>query len=257
MSDFAIFRMEKVKSISNMSHRSIHNSRKNGFLATDQNEDKSKIKVVIFEDTSLKDVYEKKKTYADFFKDKLKEYDIKKVRKNAVVGMELVMTYSNNKDIPIRDWVKRNVEWVIEHFGKHNLFECRMHEEGLETSNHLHFLISPFYYNAEKEKYVLSANSIVSGPKKLIELQDSYAEAMSDFGLERGLKRVDKEEHKRAMKWWSEQAKNERRLEAYEKKYGTEKDWSIEEVAEFNMTAKPEQKDKTEKPVLNRIKIER
>ncbi|MBR1532473.1 MAG: plasmid recombination protein [Eubacterium sp.] len=257
MSDFAIFRMEKVKSISNMAHRSIHNIRKNGFLATDQNEDKSKIKVVIFEDTPLKDVYEKKQTYAEFFKDKLKEYGIKKVRKNAVVGMELVMTYSNNKEIPLRDWVKKNVEWVIENFGKHNLFECRMHEEGLETSNHLHFLISPFYYNEEKDKYVLSANSIVSGPSKLIELQDSYAEAMSAFGLERGLKRVDKEEHKRAMKWWSEQAKNERRLEAYEKTFGKESDWSIEEAAEFKMLSRPELKDDSKKPVLTRIQVER
>lgn len=271
MKNFAIVRWEKAKSCSEMTHRSLHNGRARGFLATDQNEDRSNIKTVIYNGTPLREVMERKLSYADFFKEQLERYGIKSVRRNACYGFELVLTMSDSSDFDnetLKRWVAKNMKWVCDNFGSHNLFSARLHigkgkddngnpRVGVEETSHLHILLSPFY-KTDDGTTILSANRIISGPAKCIELQDSYCVAMSEFGLSRGLKKVNKDEHKKAKEFWKEEAKKSRELEAYKKMFGEVEDFrELEQRAEFKMVSKPEIKNEPDEIKIERIVLEK
>lgn len=271
MENFAILRWEKAKSCSEMTHRNLHNGRARGFLATDQNEDRSKIKAVTLAGTPMRDCLERKLSYADFFNEQLKKYGIKHVRKNACYGFEIICTMSDSSEFDehkLMEWTKKTMQWVSDTFGSHNLFSARLHigkginkdgelETGIEENSHLHILLSPFYEKA-KDKFVLSANSIIDGPQKCTELQDSYADAMAEFGLSRGLKKVTKDEHKKAKDFWKEEAKKSRELEAYKKMFGeVEQFRELEDRAEFKMTSKPELENEVEGVKIQRIQLEK
>lgn len=267
MDNFAIVRWEKAKSCSEMTHRALHNGRARGFLATDQSEDRSNIVSVTYKGTHLADVIERKLTYAEFFKEQQKRFNIKRVRKNACYGFEVVCTMSDSSNFDmkmLKKWVAKNMKWACDNFGAHNLYSARLHigkhrnengvATGVEEQCHLHLLLSPF---VEKEDgtMILSANRIIDGPTKCTELQDSYAEAMAEFGLERGLNKVTKAEHKKAKEFWKEEAKKSRELEAYHTMFGEPSSFPIEQKAEFDMIAKPELANEPDGVNIQRIQI--
>lgn len=133
------------------------------------------------------------KTYKDALQDRLKELGYysgeKKIRKNAVLGFEVVTTFSREKlnDVDIQKWKEDNVKWLKEAFNANsekygdNVLSVMYH--GDENGNvHCHAFVVPI-----DDKGRLNARYYVQNRGKMIELQNSYAEKMKDHGLKRGV----------------------------------------------------------------------
>ena len=140
------------------------------------------------------------RSYEDAFNDtlislKLQNGAQKNLRANGVYALDIVMTMSleDAERIDIEEWKKANVEWLKQTF---NPPEKRgRNGEMIEMENvksvifhgdeagapHLHAFVIPV-----DDKGKLNA-SYYDGPGKYRELQNSYAKAMANFGLDRGL----------------------------------------------------------------------
>lgn len=107
-------------------------------------------------------------------------------RKNAVLAIEVLTTFSREDNIDLEAWKKQNVEWLKNTFdvapdGKSNVLSVVYHAD--EPGNvHCHAIVIPV-----DERGNLNASRFLDGRQKLTELQNSYAKEMESFGLERGL----------------------------------------------------------------------
>lgn len=131
----------------------------------------------------------KKMTYVDFYKKRIDEQEYYKnhsVRKNNVLAIEVVTTFSRQDNIPLDEWKKKNVDWIKNTFNKakdekNNVASVMFH--GDENGNvHCHAIVIPINENGR-----LGARSYTGGSRALRDMQTSYGEAMKEFGLERGL----------------------------------------------------------------------
>lgn len=138
--------------------------------------------------------------YLEFNK-KMKEKGITKFRKNGVLLLEFVLTFSpeyirdpsTGKYLPdanqkVKKWLKLSKQWIIENYGE-NCISIIYH--GDETTPHLHFSICPLELKTRKsgkQEWVLNARAITGGAEKLSRLQGSYASALLPTGLIRGVK---------------------------------------------------------------------
>lgn len=104
-------------------------------------------------------------------------------RKDAVIAYELVLTYSHNKvgEIDEKKWEEENLKWLKEKFGDENIISAMVHMD--ETTPHIHAIVTPITKDNR-----LCAKDFTGGKAKMIQLQDSYAGAMSQFSLDRGEK---------------------------------------------------------------------
>ena len=169
MSDYAILRVKKIKTVSAMSNALSHNSRSKKVINVDE---KKSIDNKNYVSESFGNI--------DFFNSKLP----KKRRKDAVLGIEVMATASPDfwKDMNKMDidfWVQDNFQWMKEKFGEENILRFDLHMD--ETSPHIHAVIIPL----ENEK--LNAKKILGGPKEMSAMQDSYYKkiAMDIEGLQK------------------------------------------------------------------------
>ena len=124
----------------------------------------------------------------DLIKDRIaKGYTGKKaIRKDAVKFLKLVLTGSHEemkmmeKEGGLKHWVDENEKWLNQKFGTGNLVRLTLHLD--ERTPHLHAIVVPI------KDGKLSAKLFIGSPEMLRNLQTEYGEAMSRFGLERGLK---------------------------------------------------------------------
>lgn len=125
-------------------------------------------------------------TYVDAFKKKMIELG-HTPRSNAVLGVEIVMTYNATEvpeDFDIDKWKELNIKWLKENFPEEGILSVVMHrDEGVDNGKaaHLHAVVLPLYEGK------LNCKHYLSGKKKLVDLQTSYGEAMKGVGLQRGL----------------------------------------------------------------------
>ena len=124
--------------------------------------------------------------YKDLWKKRIKEVELKtgkkvKVRKNAVIAYEIVLSFSREaeKEIDVDAWAKKNVEWIKKEFGEDNLISAELHMD--ETTPHIHAIVVPIDHRNK-----LCAASFTNGRKAVMDLHSSYAKEMEEFGLERG-----------------------------------------------------------------------
>ena len=105
----------------------------------------------------------------------------KKVRKDANVLCELVLTFSPEMEdkINLPEWVKANFAWVRDTFGKGKMIRADLNRD--EATCHLHCFV---IMTDEQGKF--NSSRFFNKKSQVIALQDSYAEAMSPFGLVRG-----------------------------------------------------------------------
>ena len=105
----------------------------------------------------------------------------KKVRKDANVLCELVLTFSPEMEdkIDLPEWVKANFTWVRDTFGKGKMLRADLNRD--ETTTHLHCFV---IMTDEQGKF--NSSRFFNKKKQIIEMQDSYANAMTPFGLIRG-----------------------------------------------------------------------
>ena len=118
-----------------------------------------------------------------------------KIRKNAILAFEIMMTFSKSEtDIDIDRWCEANLNWLDDTFNKEmydtegntvkqqNVVSAMLHMD--ETTPHIHAIVIP-----RDDEGKLNGSIYVENATKMRQLQSKYAEYMSDLGLERGLER--------------------------------------------------------------------
>jgi len=124
-----------------------------------------------------------------------------KMRKDAVQGVELLLTASLeffnsidgdrarlSQNLRFRDWVTTSYNWLKSQFGE-NLIDVAVHLD--ETTPHIHAVVVPLQKDGR-----LCGKDFLSR-RRLIDFQSSYASSMVKFGLERGVRRERSDPAKR------------------------------------------------------------
>lgn len=191
---FCIFRTEKIKSVNTMYARARHNNRD---VVVPFTNDKTNIHISIDGRIPSQDM-----TYSQF----LQSFDLKKHRKDAVVGGEMVFAYSPGAITPdkLRDWAKASIEFAANLAGgSDRIYDAVLHLD--ESTPHVHVLWAPVVTDHNGENR-LAYNAIIDGPASLSRLQTAYAEKVQPFGLERGIaKDKNKAYHQDHKAWKKEQ----------------------------------------------------
>lgn len=180
---YCFMSIEKVKEKGTMQRKYEHNYRTEYVPNADPDKKDSNEELVLLNG----------KTYSEAFDEKMKK--LKKynphIRKNAVLGLEVVTTFSreDRENIDLEQWKQDQVEWLrdtfnadIDKYGD-NVISVMYH--GDEAGNvHCHAMVIPI-----DDKGKLNASYYINGRAKMRSLQDSYGEKMSfQHGLRRGLK---------------------------------------------------------------------
>lgn len=127
----------------------------------------------------------------------------RKVAGNQCKAIRIILTGTHEQMMKILDegrldnWTEANLRWLNETFGKENVVSCVLHMD--EKTPHLHATIVPIV-TAERQRREREGErkyNTKSGPRlsaddvlkraRLHEYQNTYAAAMSEFGLKRGI----------------------------------------------------------------------
>ena len=127
----------------------------------------------------------------------------RKVAGNQCKAIRIILTGTHEQMMRIQEegrlerWIEVNLKWLHETFGKENVVSCVLHMD--EKTPHLHATIVPIV-TAERQRREREGErkyNTKSGPRlsaddvlkraKLREYQNTYAAAMSEFGLKRGI----------------------------------------------------------------------
>ena len=127
----------------------------------------------------------------------------RKVAGNQCKAIRIILTGTHEQMMKIQEegrlerWIEVNLKWLHETFGKENVVSCVLHMD--EKTPHLHATIVPIV-TAERQRREREGErkyNTKSGPRlsaddvlkraKLREYQNTYAAAMSEFGLKRGI----------------------------------------------------------------------
>lgn len=122
--------------------------------------------------------------YADETKWMVENATGKKVRKDAVLQVEVVLTYSSavGDKIDIDEWKKANVKWLKEYFGEENVISAILHQD--EATPHIHAMVTPIDRDSGEPKF--NAKKWLGGRALMSQMQTAYAKEMEPFGLRRG-----------------------------------------------------------------------
>lgn len=143
------------------------------------------------------------KNEAESFK-KLRELLPEKVRKNGVICVEYVFTASPEwfdqvNEEKKKEFFNRSVAWIKAKYGEENIVVATVHND--EKTPHLSAFVCPITKDGR-----LCARDFIGGREKLQKDQDSFAEAVKDLGLERGL-RGSKAKHMTIQQYYGSLAK--------------------------------------------------
>lgn len=127
----------------------------------------------------------------------------RKVAGNQCKAIRIILTGTHEQMMKIQKegrlerWIEINLKWLHETFGMENVVSCVLHMD--EKTPHLHATIVPIV-TAERQRREREGErkyNTKSGPRlsaddvlkrtKLREYQNTYAAAMSEFGLKRGI----------------------------------------------------------------------
>lgn len=127
----------------------------------------------------------------------------RKVAGNQYKAIRIILTGTHEQMMRIQEegrlgrWIEANLRWLHVTFGKENVVSCVLHMD--EKTPHLHATIVPIVHTERqrRERKGEKKYNTKSGPRlsaddvfkraKLHEYQNTYAAAMSDFGLKRGI----------------------------------------------------------------------
>jgi len=124
-----------------------------------------------------------------------------RIRSNAVLGIEHLLTaspewFERASAARVETWVARSTAWLHITYGKDNVVASVFHDD--ERTPHLQALVVPV-----TDEQRLSANAYIGGSRtRLVQLQDSYAAAVADLGLERGV-RGSPADHQAVRDWYT------------------------------------------------------
>lgn len=196
MSKYAIFRMKRMKTSKDLDDAYKHNER----LYHVENADPTKMQ----DNIELIDTFGL--TYEDLVRSeltdlKMKGVDQRTIRKDAVQGFEILLSFSREQmgNINIEEWAAANLAWLDKTFnppdhqakfidketGKEKTIELQnlkhvvVHMD--ESKPHIHAFIVPI-----DDKGHLNSHYYNRGRGHLMAMQTDYAQAMSQFDLIRG-----------------------------------------------------------------------
>ena len=121
----------------------------------------------------------------------------RKVRKDANVICEFVLTFSPEMSgqFNMPDWVRANFSWISKIFGKEKFLRADLNMD--QKTPHLHCFV---LMTDEQGKF--NSSKFFNKKQQLIEMQDSYAADMAQFGLIRGeSKEITKARHQTLDEW--------------------------------------------------------
>ena len=118
----------------------------------------------------------------------------RKVGKNQTKAIRIILTGSHEQMMKIEQsgrldkWTDANLKWLRDTFGEENVVSCVLHMD--EKTPHLHATVVPVVTGERKRKSregeKKSADDVM-GRARLSTYQNTYAEAMREFGLQRGV----------------------------------------------------------------------
>ena len=186
MSNYCVLDINKIKSRALLQTVYNHNKRiSHPINAAEEIADKNE-EWLIPGASDLADALDQKIASLPYYKDH-------KLYKNAVLAYELVMTYTPDAAGTFDEeaWKKENLKWLQETFDRNkdkygtNIISIDYHyDEGSATvagKTHCHAVVLPV-----DDRGHFNASYYTGSPIRMRALQDSYAEHMKQFGLERG-----------------------------------------------------------------------
>ena len=198
MMAYSFFRFSKIKSTSSMQKAYKHNYRV--FDVANANPSLSPYN----DEMKNSERKEYSKLYAEELERLKSEGSQKKaVRKDAVLGFEVVLSFSRDamKDINLDAWIRENIKWLesaynppdhrasfTDDFGRYREFRTDNVKSVIvhydEATPHIHAFVVPV-----DDKGKLNASYYNHGRLRVQELKDGYSKIMKDeFGLEPGVK---------------------------------------------------------------------
>lgn len=127
-------RIDKIKSVSRAGDRLRHNRRLIPCVTATPGIKNAR---VILNEQMRKD---KNKSFKQIFKERLGG---QKIRKNGIVALEVVFTFSPASLQPsqYKEWTNTNIAWAKKIFGEENIIDCQCHYD--EKTFHNHIFIIP------------------------------------------------------------------------------------------------------------------
>lgn len=194
---YSFMTIEKIKTTAQMRGKYKHNFRVIDVPNADATRSHLNEELVHTDGETYEEKYEsrmKKFGYGLKEADFKEQPELKKVRSNAVLGFELVLTFSReDRDrIDVEQWKKDNVKWLEKTFNPSEEFKEKNGSNvlsvvyhGDEAGNvHLHAFVLPI-----DERGRLNAQYYVKNRAKMIAMQDSYGKEMKErHNLDRGIK---------------------------------------------------------------------
>lgn len=198
---YCVCTTEKTKTRVQMSGKFAHNLRLHDVKNADP--EKRHLNRVLYGEDNIKDIFQisveeaaqrhkrkELKTYVDRAEEDkwmIEKATGRKVRKDAVLQIEVVLSYSSvaKNNIPQDEWAEANVQWLKDYFGEENLISAILHNDETE-GGHIHALVSPVDRESGEPRF--NAKKWLGGKAALSQMQSSYAKAMEPFGLQRGEK---------------------------------------------------------------------
>lgn len=213
---YAIFRVEPINKLSDLSQIGSHNKREKKAYKSNPDIDitktKNNIDLVPLSEKYIKGFYNLTKEYKlehDKRMETMRDDRKKTFRQmvddsNNVVADEMLFTsdndfFKNMKKKDIKKWADTCMEFVYNDLGytKEQILHATLHMD--EKTPHIHCVVVPLIRKFDKrtntEKWTISKKQYIKDKAHLSELQDKYYQRLIDngFGLERGIKNSDNE----------------------------------------------------------------
>ena len=213
---YAIFRVEPINKLSDLSQIGSHNKREKKAYKSNPDIDitktKNNIDLVPLSEKYIKGFYNLTKEYKlehDKRMETMRDDRKKTFRKmvddsNNVVADELLFTsdfdfFKGMSKKQIKKWADTCMEFVYNDLGytKEQILHATLHMD--EKTPHIHCVVVPLIRKFDKrtntEKWTISKKQYIKDKAHLSELQDKYYQRLIDngFDLERGIKNCDNE----------------------------------------------------------------
>lgn len=191
--NYAIMHIEKIKTPGTLVSRYNHDYRVADVSNADKNAQQMNETLIALQ---------KGANYYEAQRERIKELDYykdHKIRKNAVLAYDVIMSYSSGSGVDVDEWKKASVEWLQNTFnkagdGKNNVISAVLHMDEIHddpeatgddvhNAPHIHAIVVP----VDNHNH-LNASYYTDGVRTLAQLQDTYAQAMKDLGLKRGVR---------------------------------------------------------------------
>lgn len=168
--NYSIFRLIKLKTTKDICSVANHNNRSNEYYPSNADKKRANDNKLLKGNGKSLDSF-------------LSLTEGQKIRANAVLGYDIVLTCSNAFDSKIKQskWEDSSIKWLEKTFGKDNVVNVWLHED--ESAPHLHAFVVPI-----DSKGKLNASAFTGNANAMTQLQDSYYSSVKNYGLDRGIK---------------------------------------------------------------------